>query len=204
MVDAKSSALVRHSLVVSGIVQSCSGMTTHQSEAHRPSVKKRTLSRQETLQRLRDEFTDQVGRDREALRARLRERALRSHLSDSGEEEENIDGLVEEFLNELLGVDEEPVFFDENPDDLEAWQPGLVKCPLCPSGWLLEPFPSAVTCDGCSEFRLSGVPLSDVATVLDNRIREHQSHGQSVRFGSADGVLFLVCAACGASPLFSP
>ena len=162
----------------------------------RTSVKKRTLSRQETLQRLRDEFTDQMGKDREALRARLR-----SHMSDPSDPEDNIDSLVEEFLNELLGVDEEPIFDDHAMEAIDDWQTGLVKCPLCPRGWLLEPFAGVITCDGCSDFRVANVSLTDLAALLDATIKTHQAHGEQAIFQITGGALYSTCRSCGSWPV---
>ena len=183
---------------------------------HRPGVKRRVLTRQETLQRIRDECTDRISKDREALRSNLRdslkgslEGAIRDTINTAWAEdyaainEEDIDKLVQEFLNER-----DLIFFHEDEamqDDPDEWNVGMVKCPLCPSGWLLEPYPGIVACDACAELRLS-IGIQDLASALDATIRAHAAFCSSSRFSfrpTPDGLLFN-CQACGQSTQVVP
>jgi hypothetical protein len=182
----------------------------------RQAVKRRVLTRQETLQRLRDECTDRISKDREAFRQNIRsslkgslEGAIRDTIRASHEEdyapidERDIDRLVQGFIDEIcLGPDQvedsmDPSMF-ECPDD-DTWKVGMVKCPLCIAGWLLEPYPGIVTCDGCSDMRLSS-SVQELAYALDETIRAHANLCDSKFFGFSisNQVLFFQCRTCGA------
>ena len=165
--------------------------------ATRVPVKKRLLTRQETLQRLRDECSERISRDKEAFKHELRgsiNKAIRESISAGDDwffeiDESDIDRLVDEFIRD--GEFDEPEEVIE-----EAWKPGMIKCPICPGGWLLEPFPGTVTCDGCPNMSL-GVGRMEVASALDSAIRQHSLVcPASLRFTSNDNILYSVCASC--------
>lgn len=190
----------------------------------RESVKVQDRSnRERTLQRLRSECTERFAKDRSALKERLRnsidtaglETVIRQgiHSVRSKEDEineEDIDRLVDEFLNELRDRDE-PVFDDTTyTEALASEQSGFthdwVKCPLCWKGFLLIPFPGVIACDACSEMQM-GLPneqfsVHDFASALDHAIRSHQQRspgcsGSLPFFSLYSSGLVLSCAKCG-------
>jgi hypothetical protein len=162
----------------------------------RQSVKKRVLTRQETLQRLRDECTDRMVRDKEALKNELRG-SLNRGIKDLTLEidEADIDSLIEDFFREFPTDD---FGYIDDVLDEDEWKPGLMKCPLCASGWLLEPYPNVVTCDGCVEMCFN-VSLADLAGALDSVIRHHAAacNASNLKFSASNRVLYSSCQNCG-------
>jgi hypothetical protein len=159
-------------------------------------VKRRVLTRQETLQRLRDECSDRISKDKEAYRESLRG-VIRDSMPSDGIDEVDIDKLIEEFL---AGMDDDiPIAEDPGPiDDDDSWKPGMVKCPICVSGWLLEPYPGLVTCDACPEMTLA-IGLADLASLLDGAIRNHSlgCTNSNLQFSVSNKVLYSACSRCG-------
>ena len=163
----------------------------------RQAVKKRLLTRQETLQRLRDECTDRMSKDKESLKQELRgslNRGIRE--STFVIDEADIDSLIDDFFK--VYPMEEIADVEDDIGDEDGWRPGMLKCPLCCSGWLLEPFLNIVTCDGCAEMCLN-VGLADLGMTLDFVIRQHSAvcAKPNLQFNVANKILYSSCPNCG-------
>jgi hypothetical protein len=132
--------------------------------------------------------------------------SVRTSADDNRFDNVDVDLLVEEYLQELVGNGEEIGEWMEESDGLEfesVTPTDWIRCPLCSRGYILMPFPGIFACDFCRDMQLcistENFSLADLASCLDKAIISHRDSGCQApitKFIIRDNILFQTCDTC--------